>query len=305
MRGGAIVAIAATAACELAEVPAPVSNGVCDAPSTQVALPSALAETSGVAASSTYPGTFWVHNDSGSEAAVFAVDSTGRVLARVRVDGATNRDWEDIATGPCEPGDSSACLFIGEIGDNSEHYPHVAVYRIPEPDPATDSVSRPAEIFRFRYHDGPRDAESVFVTDTGIHIVSKGRSGEIGLFRLAPPYRPGATVDLTRVQRLAPPPTSMSAQITAAAADPAGQLVVIRSYAGLRFFRFEADTLRPHGRPANVVAPTQMQGEGVDFLDGTRLVVTSEAQASRPPSLALLTCDPTRPPPDTTAANGV
>lgn len=288
-------------ACEPAAVPAPQGNNVCDEPSVEVILPTALEETSGVATSRTYEGVFWSHNDSGGDAAIFATDSTGAIRAKVRVEGATNRDWEDLALAPCEPAAEEHCIFIAETGDNDEQYANAAVYRIPEPDPTTDTVSSPAGIFRFTYPAGPRDAESLFVTPAGIHVISKGRSDAIELFRLPHPYRAGVTTMLERVQQLAPPPTSLSAQVTAAAADPGSGRVVVRTYSGLRYFEFAADTLRPIGRFADIVAPQQRQGEGVDFIGGDRLVLTGEARGARPASLAIVRCDPSRPPPDTTA----
>lgn len=284
-------------ACDAAEPPTPVADNVCDSPSLQVTLPDAVDESSGVATSRSHSGIFWTHNDSGGDAAVFALDSTGALVGRVRIRGATNRDWEDMASGPCEAGSEASCLFIAETGDNSERYGNVAVYRIPEPDPATDTVSAPVETFRFTYPDGPRDAEGLFVNDAGIHVVSKGRSGPIDLFRLPPPYQAGETLQISFVQRLAPPPTSHSAQATAAAASASGDQAVIRTYSGLRFFTVDGDTLRPRGRNADLVAVAQLQGEAVDFTaDG--FVLTSEATGPRPPTFALIGCDPTRPAPD-------
>ncbi|NIP78348.1 MAG: hypothetical protein GWM90_03765 [Gemmatimonadetes bacterium] len=246
---------------------------------------------------------FWTHNDSGGDPAVFAVDSTGALLARVRLPGVSNRDWEDIGIGPCEPG-GGPCLFLGDIGDNSERHERIAVYRIPEPDPATDSVSGPVAILLATYPDGPRDAEGLFVTEAGIHIVNKGRSDAIDLFRLPPPYDTSTTVSLERVQRLAPPPTSVSAQVTAAAVDPTGQRAAIRTYSSIRFFAVEADTLRPLDGQAGMVAPSQLQGEGLDFISPDLVILTSEAQASRPASLVILSCDPLRAPPDTLSDSG-
>lgn len=289
-------------ACEVAELPRPVSNNVCDSPTVQATLPDAIDESSGVATSRNHDGVFWTHNDSGGDPVIFAFDTTGAVLARVHLQGATNRDWEDIATGPCEPGSEASCVFIAETGDNNERHRNVAVYRVAEPDPATDTIAGPVETFRFTYPEGPRDAEGLFVTDAGFHVVTKGRSGAIELYRLAPPYRPDDTVEIRFVQRLAPPPASHSAQVTAAAASPAGNDVVVRSYAGLRFYQMDADTLRPRGRHADIVAPDQMQGEAVDFVAPGVFILTSEASGSRPQSLAVVTCDPDRPAPDTTTS---
>jgi hypothetical protein len=117
------------------------------------------------------------------------------------------------------------------------------------------------------------------------------------LFRIAPPYRSGRTVSLTPLQRIAPPPTSVSAQVTGAATSPDQRTVAIRTYGGVEFFTIDGDTLVPLGRPAGLVAPEQRQGEGIDFLDDGRLVLTSEAQGPHPALLAIVRCDPLRPEP--------
>lgn len=298
----AVLCLLVLPGCEVAELPQPVSNNVCDSPTVQAVLPDAIDETSGVATSRAHAGTFWTHNDSGGDPVIFAIDTTGAALARVHLLGATNRDWEDIATGPCEPGSDESCVFIAETGDNNEHHPNVAVYRVPEPDPAVDTVAGPVETLRFTYPEGPRDAESLFVTEAGLHVITKGRSGAIELYRLAPPYRADSTVEVRFVQRLAPPPASHSAQVTAAAASRDGDEVVVRSYSGLRFYQMDADTLRPRGRHADIVAPDQMQGEAVDFVAPGTYILTSEGSGGRPQSLAIVTCDPDRPVPDTTTS---
>lgn len=290
------IGIAAGACGESAER-ARWDDGVCDTPSVSVPLPDEVRESSGVAVSRDHPGVFWTHNDSGWDAVVFAVDSTGAVLGRVRVAGVTNRDWEDIEVAPCSPGQDQSCIFIGEIGDNFDRHPRIAVYRIPEPDPWTDTVSTPATMIYAVYRDGPRDAEAMFITDRGIFIINKGRSHAIDLYRIPPPYQHGRTTTLEPIQRLAPPPTSLSAQVTAAATSIDQRRVVVRTYGGLRFFEIDGDTLTPFGRDAGLVAPDQRQGEGADFLDGHRLVLTSEAQAHHPASLAIVRCDPLAPDP--------
>ncbi|HSH45957.1 MAG TPA: hypothetical protein VK966_08880 [Longimicrobiales bacterium] len=256
------------------------------------ALPDVVRETSGVAASRASPGTLWTHNDSGGEAAVFALDSTGVILGRIRIRGARNQDWEDIAVAPCGPGGGN-CLFIGDTGDNREVREEIVVYRVREPDPG-DSVSAPATALRAVYPDRPRDAEGLFVTSAGIHVVSKGRTSAVDLFRM--PHSPDATgetppVTLRRVQQLAPPPTSVSAQTTAAAASNDGRLVVIRTYAALQFYQAEADTLRPLGPAIDLSSAGQLQGEGVDFLNGDRLVLTGEAGGAWQAGIAAVRCN--------------
>jgi hypothetical protein len=72
---------------------------------------------------------------------------------------------------------------------------------------------------------------------------------------------------------------------------------VVRTYGELRFYEVSGDTLAPAGRPAGLVAPEQRQGEGVDFIDEERFVLTSEEQAPTPATIAIVRCDPHRPTP--------
>src|SRR5690606_10690255 len=115
---------------------------LCDEPRRTGTLPADVAESSGLAASRSHPGVFWTHNDSGDEAFVFAIDSAGRLLGRVRVTGAENHDWEDIALAPCGD-DAGDCLYIADTGNNLGSREEVAIYRVPEPAP-DDSATAPA-----------------------------------------------------------------------------------------------------------------------------------------------------------------
>src|SRR3954464_7281661 len=55
-------------------------------------------EASGLAPSHRMPGVLWTHNDSGGDPVLFAVNSDGSLRGRLRVDGVSNLDWEDIAS---------------------------------------------------------------------------------------------------------------------------------------------------------------------------------------------------------------
>ena len=88
-----------------------------------------IREASGIVASRRHPGVFWVHNDSGNAAALFAVKRDGTLVREYAV-RAPNLDWEDIAT------DDDGHLYIGDIGNNGKRLRIRAIYRLDEPDPA-------------------------------------------------------------------------------------------------------------------------------------------------------------------------
>ncbi len=61
---------------------------------------------------------WWVHNDSGDAARVFAIDGSGAVLATVDLDGIQSGDFEDIAAGPGTARSEPPLLYVGDIGNN-------------------------------------------------------------------------------------------------------------------------------------------------------------------------------------------
>ncbi|MFP2934273.1 hypothetical protein ACLESO_55975 [Pyxidicoccus sp. 3LG] len=123
-------------------------------------VPDVLPELSGLAASQRHPGIFWAHNDSGSDFEAFAIDETGAVRARLTLTGADPRDIEDVAVGPCAPGDTRSCVFLADIGDNFERRSAVYLFRFPEPEALADATLA-AEVLPFTYPDSPHDAESL------------------------------------------------------------------------------------------------------------------------------------------------
>ncbi|MBX6365246.1 MAG: hypothetical protein IRZ00_15360 [Gemmatimonadetes bacterium] len=246
----------------------------CPTLSAVAPLPRRLRESSGLAASRRHPGVLWTLNDSGSTPDVFAIDTTGRLLGRVRVTGATNLDWEDLALAPCPGGD---CLYIADTGDNAEDRAGMVVYRIPEPVPA-NGASRPAQAFPIAYPDRPRDTEALFVTETGrIFLVSKGRRDAVSVWRYPGSPVPGRRRTLERVQSLTPGKVELPDLVTGASLR--GATVAVRTYTGLRFYRLTAaDTLAPLADSATSLAPlAEPQGEGVALGDAGAVWFTSEA----------------------------
>jgi hypothetical protein len=270
-RGILIVAFVTAFACS----PVRELGDVCTVVQPSTALPGGLEETSGVAASVAHDGVLWTHNDSGGDPEVVAVRVNGELVARVPVQGARARDWEDLALGPCPDG---ACLYIGDIGDGSARRAEIGVYRLAEPDPMREeSVS--THYFPARYPGGARDAEALFVLPNGeLYLVTKGREESVELYRYPQPLTADEPATLELVRTLAPGPQTLEAQVTGASASPSGEWVAVRRYKNLQLWR-TSELLRDGGAPFLTVdlSPIgEVQGEAVALLDNGGVVLTSE-----------------------------
>lgn len=263
-------------------------------------VPSGITESSGVAVSRRHAGVLWTHNDSGDGPFIYAVDSTGARRATFRVTGATATDWEDIALGPCPSTRTPSCLYVGDIGDNAERRGSVALYYFPEPDPAAGHVppnsaqpTVPAHTLRIRYRDGAHDAEALVVTpDTTAWIISKGRSGPILRYRIARAQLLADSVVTAPFDTLAAivPMRMLGRWVTGAAISPDGSLIAVRTYTEVYFFRRdEPERWRADGSPC-WLGLRETQGEGIDFLNDSTEVLTSESGGAGDGSISLLRC---------------
>ena len=74
-----------------------------------------LHEISGIAASHRHPGRYWLHNDSGDGAFLYAIDAQGALQGVVQIDGVIAVDWEDVAS---FERNGKAYLMVADCGDN-------------------------------------------------------------------------------------------------------------------------------------------------------------------------------------------
>jgi hypothetical protein len=288
--------------------------GRCEAPEMVGVLPADLREASGLTRDPRYADVFWAHNDSGNPAELFAVDTAGRLVAIVPLKDAPNRDFEDIAVGPCPSG---SCIYLADIGDNLAVHSSVRIHRLPLPalpeaalpeavhasaagEAPTLSALRPEVSWHLVYPAGPRDAESLAIdAERGeLIIVTKGREDVIELYSLPLDDlrgRPGSPDTLRRIGRLPLPIGSGTSQlITAGDLSPDGTRFVVRSYTTLFEFAWPGasgfDTL---GAPAasSLLGALEAQGEGVAWdMSGETLLLVSEGRGSRPSSLSRIRC---------------
>ncbi|HYD52773.1 MAG TPA: hypothetical protein VEA99_09110 [Gemmatimonadaceae bacterium] len=255
-----------------------------------------LDESSGLAASAREPGLYWSMNDD-TDALLFALSATGEDRGRLRLTGARNVDWESIAIGPC---DTVSCLYVGDTGDNDARRPTRTIYRVPEP-ARRDGAFAPvrAQELSYRYQDGPKDVEAMYVArDGAVWLISKrplrdgsGRHRPSLVYRLDPEHWTRRGGDLAVAQLVDSlriiPGSSPTRLITDAALSPDSRVLAVRTYGELYLFDADSATGRPSaGAPRRVCDLTpvgERQGEGIawESQDGTFLLTSEGSETPK------------------------
>jgi hypothetical protein len=236
-----------------------------------------ITEASGLAASRKNLGVLWTHNDDRA-ACVYAMTAEGKHLGVYNLEGAKNRDWEDIAIGP-GPQAGVDYLYVGEIGDNNSKHKSIKVYRVPEPNvnanqkPAVVTVGDVATI-ELVYPDGPRDAETLMVDPLtkDIYIVSK--EGTSKVYRAAYPQNTSGKTTLEQVAKL------KWGMATAGDISPDGNEIIVRGYLGASIWERPKDgpmwKAFENGECSIPIIP-EKQGEAICFdANGMGYYTTSE-----------------------------
>ena len=159
-------------------------------------------EASGIAASRKNSDVFWVHNDHGDSARVFALTSDGTHLGAYFLSGADDEDYEDIAIGP-GPTQGVDYLYVGNIGDNDDNRAWVEVYRVAEPVVEADqspvyTTLTGVDTIKLQFPSGSHDAEALMVDPVtkDIYIISKDE----GISRVYRAPYPQSTTATTTMQ---------------------------------------------------------------------------------------------------------
>lgn len=244
-------------------------------------------EASGLVASRRNPGYLWTHNDSGGDARIFLIDSTGQSAATVYVKGISNRDWEDLAIGG-GPDSSKVYLYIGDIGDNFGQYEYKYIYRIEEPVLSTIqghiTVSQ-VDSIKFSLPGRPRDTEALMIDplSNDLYLFSK-RERTINLYRIPFPHNIQNTFVAEKVASDLP-----FTRIVAADWSSDGGEILIKSYEEVFYWkRKEKEPMEElmRSKPFNLPYKTEPQGESIAFsYDGSGYYTLSEKTKHTKPTL--------------------
>lgn len=259
-----------------------------------------LVECSGIDISMLRDDLLWAINDSGDGPCLYAMGIDGRDRGRVKITGAVNRDWEDLATFKWQ---DRSMILVADVGDNRQRYGLYRLYIVEEPVFSGEAVGSAAEVnvawtVTFRYPDRNHDAEAVAVDPrNGQILVLTKRDRPPLLFSL--PLKPKDLERPVVAKRVAamdriPAPTSddllypygqYRCQPTAMDLSPDGLKMVILTYKHAYLFdRTLGDTWQSFPSPTVIPLPLPQdtpgfgQREAACFTQATAgLFTTAEA----------------------------
>lgn len=161
-------------------------------------------EASALIKSKKHPGIYWTLCDSGNPPFLFAIETSGKLHATLRLEGVQNIDWESMAI------DAEGHIYVGDTGNNFLKHKKRSIYRIDEPDrldgtPPQEPQTVPVTgQWHYTYPARPFDAESLMIQDGMFWIISKNKNlGETRLYRLSMDPE-GSTQVIEEVGKLAP-----------------------------------------------------------------------------------------------------
>lgn len=239
----------------------------------------AIAEASGIGASTKNPGIFWVHNDSGDTARTFAVDSKGALRATVSFDTVKPTDIEDMAI---EDDGASSNLYFGDIGDNGEARASLTVHRVAEPKLGTgaaETLTVTSEKMTVVYPDGPHNAETLlFDPIDKVLLIFTKRSGGPAAFHRIGAFAAGTKATTKKIAEFT------FDLATGGEISRDGKYIAIRNYTNVGYLWVRApgesldDALAR--APCKIPIATEAQGEAFDFLPDRAGYVTTTEGAS-------------------------
>jgi len=234
-----------------------------------------MSEASGLVASARFPGSFWTHNDSGSDPEIFLVDSTGSSQSVMFLQNVTNRDFEDIAR-------YGNTIFVADIGDNRAVRSEISVIAFEEPQSIGSQSVAPSAVYRMTYPDGARDAETLLIDPVtrDWYIVTK-RESSVRLYRYPYPQNDSQIVTLERVPGVLP-----MTSVVAGDVSPDGSEVLLKTYDEVYYWSRQGDeplSTTLFRTPSEVPYKAEPQGEAIAFtLSRSGFVTTTEEGSNEP-----------------------
>jgi hypothetical protein len=243
-----------------------------------------IIESSGIANSLNDPGLAWTHNDSGGPPRLYCFEkSSGELVGKFELRGATNIDWEDLCSFSLA---GKNYLAVADVGDNSRQRSNLEILIVEEPVAERASKLRPMAIepklvLTVKYPFDAKDCEAIAfdAKHSRLVLLTKElltcRVVEIPIddSMLAGTKKNSRSVSARQTQVFA------FSMITAADICKQTGRLAICNYGS-------AYLLPPHKDDSKlwdsksmlrIPAPNRKQGEAIAFADSNHLLLTSES----------------------------
>jgi hypothetical protein len=202
---------------------------------------------------------YWTVNDSGDRGVAYGIGLDGSVQGTLNF-RAQPQDVEAAAVHEDE-------LYVADIGDNSVQRDFVSVYRFRNP--RANGLTVTYSAYDFRYPDGPHNAETLLVNESGrLFIVTKGSKARI--------YQAPAEPDRQEINDLEKVGSAPS-NVTDGTFLPGGDRIALLTYSSV-----EVIDATSYEVVASAPIPDQPQAESLTLsLDQKSLLVGSEGKQSK------------------------
>lgn len=248
-------------------------------------------------------GSFWVHNDSGDEPRLFALDAEGKVQIPesltenfhdeeaeagknswpgLFIENAVNQDWEDVTS-------DGTNLYIADMGNNRNARRDLGIYVVPWESLRNTQTASATRFIPVHYPEQTGfpplerhfDSESLFFADGSLYAITKHREP-------FPNQRMQPGANLYRLDSQSESESNALTLIdshpeltaaTAAELSPDGNILAVLSYTAVWLFERPAEgdawLSAPSRRmPLDVDAARQV--EAITWLNAETLIVTNE-----------------------------
>ena len=245
-------------------------------PEGAIELSKKIDETSGLAS---FENNFLTLNDSGGKPALYSFNAKGDLLETHKIDGAINRDWEDIAQ-------DSTHFYIADTGNNYATREDLTVYIVTRDFKLKDSIKiNYASQTNFKKKKKNKyDAETLIAYGDSLLIFSKNRKSQKTQLYAFP--KEGGQFSLEKLHTF-----DVNALITGGDYDSNSKRLVLTAYLPdytqyiLKAENFLLDQLEDIVLERYQLPLKPAQIEAVKILDNGSVWITSEGEGSSLPYL--------------------
>ena len=245
-------------------------------PEGAIELSKKIDETSGLAS---FENNFLTLNDSGGKPALYSFNAKGDLLETHKIDGAINRDWEDIAQ-------DSTHFYIADTGNNYATREDLTVYIVTRDFKLKDSIKiNYASQTNFKKKKKNKyDAETLIAYGDSLLIFSKNRKSQKTQLYAFP--KEGGQFSLEKLHTF-----DVNALITGGDYDSNSKQLVLTAYLpDYTQYIFKAENFQLDQLEDIVLERYQLplkpaQIEAVKILDNGSVWITSEGEGSSLPYL--------------------